>query len=208
MRCLRHRYEEYITMTESRTDIADGATSSDWALLDPLTMRARKNSRVPLPARIYRGLTAPVRLLPDFLLIGTQRGGTTSLCHYLRAHPCITTATISDTHFFDKKYSRGLAWYRGHFPTHVEKYYAQRLRERAFVIGEACSSYLFYPHTSKRVASILPRVKLIILLRNPVDRAYSQYYHALELGHETLSFEEAIRREEESIAREREKILQ
>jgi Sulfotransferase domain len=195
-------------MTESSIGAAANEASSDWALLDPLTMRARKSSRVPLPARIYKGLTSPVRLLPDFLIIGTQRGGTTALYHYLRAHPCITTAITPDIHFFDKKYSRGLAWYRGHFPTLVEKYYAQHLRERAFVTGEACSSYLFYPHTSKRVASILPRVKLIVLLRNPVDRAYSQCYHALELGYETLSFEEAIRREEERIAGEREKILQ
>lgn len=74
--------------------------------------------------------------------------------------------------------------------------------------GEACSSYLFYPHTPKRVAGIVPEVKIIVLLRNPVDRAYSQYYHALELGQETLSFEEALQCEEERIAGLREKILQ
>jgi len=84
----------------------------------------------------------------------------------------------------------------------------QHLHRQSFVTGEACSSYLFYPHAPKRVAKVLPHVKLIVLLRNPVDRAYSQYYHASELGHETLSFEEAIQIEEERIAREREKILQ
>src|ERR1700730_8818130 len=119
-------------IARSSTGDVDSATSSDWALLDPLTMRARKNTRVSLPARLYRGLTSPVRLLPDFLIIGTQRGGTTSLYHYLRAHPCITTATTPDLHFFDKKYSKGLAWYRGHFPTLIEKYYARHLRERAY----------------------------------------------------------------------------
>ena len=192
--------------TESSPGTADNA--SEWALLDPLTMRARANNRISLPGRVYRGFTAPLRLLPDFLIIGTQRGGTTALYHYLRSHPCITPATTPDVHFFDKKYRKGLTWYRGHFPTYIEQQYAQRLRRRPLVTGEACSSYLFYPHTPKRVASILPHVKIIVLLRNPVDRAYSQYYHAIELGQETLSFEEAIRCEEERIAKEREKILQ
>src|SRR5207248_10393615 len=67
--------------------------------------------------------------------------------------------------------------------------------------------YLFHPHVPKRVVQVLPHVKLIVLLRNPVDRAYSQYYHAIELGHETLSFEEAIASEEERTAQERAKLL-
>ena len=73
--------------------------------------------------------------------------------------------------------------------------------------GEASSSYLFHPHAPKRVARAIPHVKLIVLLRNPVDRAYSQYFHAVELGYEThSSFEEAIEGEEERTSREREKI--
>lgn len=157
--------------------------------------------------KLYRGVTSPIRLLPDFLIIGTQRGGTTSLFHYLETHPCIKAVNTKDTHFFDKKYSKGLAWYRGHFPTLLEKAYAQRVLNRAFVTGEASASYLFHPHTPKRVVQVLPFVKLIVLLRNPVDRAYSQFYHAIELGHETLSFKEAIDLEEERTGQEREKTL-
>jgi hypothetical protein len=175
--------------------------------LDPLTMRARAIKRVPLPSKFFRGATSSLRLLPDFLLIGTQRGGTRALYHYLCTHPAVLAATTSDTHFFDRKYHRGLAWYRGHFPTRIERSVASSLHRHAFVTGEACSSYLFYPHTPRRVAAVLPEVRLIVLLRNPVDRAYSQYYHAVELGLERLSFEEAIRDEEERTAVEREKIM-
>jgi Sulfotransferase domain len=76
------------------------------------------------------------------------------------------------------------------------------------VTGEASPAYLFYPHVPGRVKQALPHVKLVVLLRNPVDRAYSQYYHAIEHGFETLPFEEAVKGEVERTAVEREKILQ
>ncbi len=171
------------------------------------TTKVQEEGKTPLHEKLYRGISSPMRLLPDFLIIGTQRGGTTSLYHYLQAHPYIAPATSKDTHFFDKKFSKGLDWYRGHFPTRLEKFYAEHLRGHPFVTGEASPSYLFYPHVPKRVARVLPHVKLIILLRNPVSRAYSQYYHAIELGHETFSFEESIQCEQERTAREHEKIL-
>src|SRR5437588_10677148 len=88
-----------------------------------------------------------------------------------------------------------------------KKAYALQLRKRPFLTGEASPSYLFHPLAPNRVAEVLPHVKLIALLRNPVSRAYSQYHHAIELGFETLSFEEAIRGEEERTAKEQEKIL-
>ena len=168
----------------------------------------QNESTTSLFTKVYRGLTAPVRLLPDFLIIGTQRGGTTSLYNYLQTHPCIGTTTTKEIHFFDRRYSKGLAWYRGHFPSALEKYYVQRLQGRAYVTGEASPSYLFHPHVPKRVARALPHVKLIVMLRNPVDRAYSQHHHVTKQGYGTLSFEETIRGEEEIIAKEREKMLQ
>src|SRR5947208_4822180 len=137
----------------------------------------QRESATPRLEKLYLGVTAPIRLLPDFLVIGAQRGGTTSLYHYLQAHPCIKLANTKDTHFFDKKYNKGLTWYRGHFPIWLEKAYAQQVRRQTFVMGEASPSYLFHPHVPKRVKQALPHVKLIVLLRNPVDRAYSQYYH-------------------------------
>ncbi len=162
---------------------------------------------IPLHSKLYRGATASLRVLPDFLIIGTQRGGTTSLYRYLKAHPCIAAPSYKDVHFFDRRYRKGLLWYRGHFPTVWEKAYAQHVLRRPFLTGEASPSYLFHPYAPQRVAQTLPHVKLIALLRNPVSRAYSQYHHAVELGFETRSMEEALRDEEELVAREREKIL-
>ena len=174
----------------------------------PYDIEIQSESTTPLLTKLYRGLTASMRLLPDFLIIGTQRGGTTSLYNYLQTHPCIGTTTTKEIHFFDRKYSKGLAWYRGHFPTAFQKYYTQHLQGRTFLTGEATPSYLFHPHAFKRVAQALPGVKLIVMLRNPVDRAYSQHHHVIKHGYVTSSFEEAIRDEEERIDRERKKILQ
>ncbi|MEO8954890.1 MAG: sulfotransferase domain-containing protein [Ktedonobacteraceae bacterium] len=168
----------------------------------------QRESETPMIAKFYRGMTSPLRLLPDFLVIGTQRGGTTSLYHYLEELPCIAPATTKEIHFFDRRFNKGLAWYRGHFPTRLTRQYEQRFRKQAFVTGEASPSYLFHPHVPRRIAKALPHVKLIVLLRNPVDRAYSQYYHAVELGFETLPFEAAIKDEEERTTRERAKIMQ
>ena len=167
----------------------------------------QQDGETPLFEKLCRGATSPLRLLPDFLVIGTQRGGTTSLFHYLQAHSAIAPSSIKEIHFFDRRYHKGLTWYRGHFPTSAEKFYAQHLRGKAFVTGEASPAYLFHPRVPRRVRQALPSAKLIVLLRNPVDRAYSQYFHAREHGFETLPFEEAITGEVERTAREREHIL-
>jgi len=148
--------------------------------------------------------------LPDFLIIGAQKGGTTSLYNYLQAYPYIGSAARKEVHFFDRRsnLNKGLSWYRGHFPTRVEQYFTQRLRQQAFLTGEATPEYLFLPHIPEQVARVLPHVKLIVLLRHPVDRAYSQYQHAVVQGHEIRSFEEAINAQEASLAEEQASILQ
>src|SRR5229473_3108964 len=141
----------------------------------------------PLLEKLYRATTNPLRLLPDFVIIGTQRGGTTSLYNYLAEHPSIGAASIKEVHFFDTShYKQGLAWYRAHFPPFVQKYYTQHVQKQAFITGEASPYYLFHPFAARRMANSLPHVKLIVMLRNPVDRAYSHFYHELEGGHETL----------------------
>lgn len=158
-------------------------------------------------AKMYRGITGPLRLLPDFLIIGTQRGGTTSLYNYLIERPGVGPAMVKELHYFDKKFNKGLLWYRAHFPSAIQKYSYQFTHKQAFVTGEASAYYLFHPHAPKRVSKVLPHVKLIVMLRNPVDRAYSQYHFEVDLGRETLPFEDAIDHEEERICREKEKML-
>jgi hypothetical protein len=170
-------------------------------------MSSHVEARTSHLEKLYRGVSSPIRLLPDFLIIGTQRGGTTSLYNYLMGRPGVGPATVKELHFFDKKFHKGSAWYRAHFPTGIQKYAFELTRKHHFVTGEASAYYLFHPHAPKRVARLLPDVKLIVLLRNPVDRAYSQYNFEVELGRESLSFEEALAAEEERIGRERERML-
>ncbi|HEU5227212.1 MAG TPA: sulfotransferase domain-containing protein [Ktedonobacteraceae bacterium] len=144
----------------------------------------------------YRTMTSSIRLLPDFIIIGAQRGGTTSLYAYLSQHPQIAPAVMKEVHFFDNNFQKGVSWYRAQFPSIVEKYLATNVGKQDFITGEASPYYLFHPHVPQRVAKLVPYVRLIVLLRNPVDRAYSHYYHEVELGRETLSFEEALAQEE------------
>ena len=155
--------------------------------------------------KAFRATTNPLRLMPDFIIIGTMRGGTTSLYSYLTEHPNIGPAYMKEVHFFDVYFSKGLHWYRAQFPSSVQKYYTERVQKQNFITGEASPYYLFHPHAPKRIAQTLPQVKLIVLLRNPVTRAYSHYYHEVAGGHEKIAtFEEAIACEEERIAKEAE----
>jgi hypothetical protein len=135
--------------------------------------------------------------MPDFMIIGAQKGGTTSLYYYLIQHPSIVTALQKEPHFFDTNYQKNVFWYRSHFPTYLHKYYLEYVARKVFLTGEGSPDYLFHPHAPKRIAAILPDVKLIVLLRNPVERAYSGYFHQVHMGREKLSFEDAIFSEEE-----------
>lgn len=159
--------------------------------------------------KAYRATTNWMRLMPDFMIIGTQKGGTTSLYNYLIEHPSIAPIYVKEPHFFDIYFHKGSIWYRSHFPTSIKKYYTEYVQKLDFVTGEASPYYMFHPLAAARVANTLPRVKLILVLRNPVDRAYSQYQHQLrQPGVEALSFEEAIDREEERLAGEEKKLIE
>ncbi len=119
--------------------------------------------------KAFRASTHSLRLMPDFIIIGAMRGGTTSLYSYLTEHPSIGSAYMKEIHFFDVFFNKGLYWYRSQFPSSVQKYYAEHVQKRSFITGEASPYYLFHPHAPKRIAKTLPQVKLIVLLRNPVN---------------------------------------
>jgi hypothetical protein len=144
------------------------------------------------------------RRLPDFIIIGAQRGGTSSLYDYLAQHPYVARALKKEIHFFDNHFSQGTNWYRAHFPPVWSRYDLRR--RRAVLTGEASPYYLFHPHVPARLARLVPHVKLIALLRHPVDRAYSHYHLEVRLGMETLSFEQAITCEPARIEGEIEKM--
>lgn len=134
--------------------------------------------------------------MPDFIIIGTQRGGTTSLYNYLLTHPQVATATKKEVHFFDKNFHRGISWYRAQFPSIIQGDMGETIQGQRFITGEASPYYLFHPHAPARAALVVPKTKLIVLLRNPVDRACSHYYYEVERGYETVSFEDALAQEE------------
>jgi len=179
---------------------------------DQTVKRALSRHSLPFLARwtvqrAFRRLTARGRILPDFIIIGAQRCGTTSLYNYVADHPAVASAFMKETHFFDLHFSRGLGWYRAHFPTAARRLAAQKIRHTRLVVGEATPYYLFYPHAARRVRKAVPNAKLIVLLRNPVDRAYSHYHHEVSMGVETASFEDAIAREEALLPEETAKVL-
>jgi hypothetical protein len=133
--------------------------------------------------------------LPDFVIIGAHKCGTTSLYHLLTRHPHVESAAAKELRFFTNHFDKGIEWYRRCFPQPKWK------DGRRTITGEATPYYLFHPRTAERMAEVVPQARLITLLRNPVDRAYSHYYHQVRLGRETRSFEEAVESEQERLLR-------
>jgi hypothetical protein len=171
--------------------------------------RAKKFSR----GRRFRETTSRARILPSYLIIGAQRAGTTSLYDYLCRHPDIAGPTAAKTdipwakelHFFDDKYWLGVNWYRSFFPLAATRAIIRR-RGGDLLAGEASPSYLFHPAVPERVAATVPRVRLIALLRDPIERAYSHYQLMVRTGREKLSFEDALTAEDERLAAEEERM--
>lgn len=181
--------QEPENIVELGLDIPD--SPSQW-------LKWRKNRRLLLWWLFHRA-TTPLRVLPDFLVIGVMKGGTTSFFQYLARHPEINPPFRKEIKYFDLHYSQGLNWYRAHFPLRFKM-------GNDRITGEATPYYIFHPLAARRVAVTLPQAKLIALLRNPVDRAYSHYNHMVRVGREPLSFEEALKQEDERLLQEAEKI--
>ena len=140
-----------------------------------------------------RRLTARQRALPDFLIIGAQKAGTSSLFSYLAQHPKIMPSSKKEVHYFDgglqeavDTYALGENWYRSHFP------YRTRLAQEEALTFEASPQYLYSPLVPQRIASRLPDAKLLAVLRNPVERAISHYYHEVRMGRENRPIEMAL----------------
>lgn len=168
-------------------------------LLERLTLPTYENrSLLKRALTRYRLMTYTSRALPDFMIIGTQKGGTTSLYRYLAKHPDLkANYVVKELGYFDKYYARGIEWYRSNFPA----------RTPNKLYFEGCTHYLYNPHAPQRIKDTLPTVKTIALLRNPTDRAFSYYKHQVRAGRETLSFEDALKAEPERLHGEREKVL-
>ena len=149
-----------------------------------------------------RAATSFMRSLPDFVVIGAAKSGTTSLYEMICRHPRVLPAVRKEINYFDdpRMHERGALWYRQHFPTVFEK----RL-PRAKLTGEATPSYFPHPAAPARAARAVPRAKLVLALRNPADRAYSHYNMRLRRGRECMTFEDALEYEERRTAWDRER---
>jgi hypothetical protein len=128
--------------------------------------------------------------LPDFLGIGVQKGGSTSLQRLLEQHPGAHMAASKELHYFSLHYAAGDGWYRQQFADAAP---GQRC-------GEITPYYVFHPAAPERIRVLLPQVKLIVLLRDPVERALSQVFHSVRLGLEPLPLEQALAAEAERLA--------
>jgi hypothetical protein len=182
------------------------ATRPAARLTDPVRGGAKRS------LRLYGELTAGLREGPDFLIIGAKRGGTTSLFNYLQEHPRVlpllpARQRIKGPHFFDSNFQLGMRWYRSHFPTSAWRRALERRGGGPVIAGDASPYYLFHPLAAERAARLVGGTRVIVLLRDPVERAYSHYNERARHGAEPLSFEEALEAEPERLACEAVRIV-
>ncbi len=148
--------------------------------------------------KLYRKMTSRLRQLPDFIIIGAGRAGTTALYSYLIQHPLIAAAltdnneSVADLHFFEYIISNNIQWYKSHFPILFSK---SNNHKNSFITGEYTSTYMYHPDVPKRIFNLLPKIKLIVILRNPIDKAYSTYQQQFRFGEYITSFEDTINAE-------------
>lgn len=160
-------------------------------------MLKRIKKKYQIKLRQLLKITAKLRHDPDFIIIGAQKGGTTSLFHYLTQHPQLNLPNVKEVHFFTKNYHRGLNFYKTYFP----------YKQKGKLSGEATPYYLFHPKVPYRLYKCFPNVKLIIMLRNPVNRAFSHYNMEKKLSNEKRAFEVAIQDELNQLENLNKKIL-
>jgi hypothetical protein len=165
------------------------------ALRERLSFSARR--RIAIARVNLRRPTSIWRALPELLVIGAQRGGTSSLYRYLGAHPQVVPSLRKEVEYFTRRYAEGQRWYRAHFP----------LRGQGTITFEADPYYLFHPLAAERAALTVPDARLVVMLRDPVKRAYSHWQHNRMLGVEPLDFPAALEAEPERLAGEEERIM-
>ena len=149
----------------------------------------------------FRRITGNLRLYPNFIIIGSGRAGTTSLYSYLIQHPNIMGSfshrdeKASDLHFFEHMISSSTNWYRSHFPTKLSKKFLELRTKSPVISGEFTSTYMYHPYVPKRIFDLIPNIKLIVILRNPVDKVYSAFSQQFQFQEFTSNFEEYIESE-------------
>jgi len=141
--------------------------------------------------RNYYYLSSPFRVLPECFVIGVVRSGTTSLYHYLGQHPCIVSSAYDELGYFDDNYHLGINWYKSLFPTKSTKNKIIK-KYGKFLTYDVTPFYIYNPLVARRISESFPKAKIISNLRNPIDRAYSNYIIMLQDGDTTKTFEEMV----------------
>ena len=141
--------------------------------------------------RNYYYLSSPFRVLPECFVIGVVRSGTTSLYHYLGQHPCIGSSAYDEIGYFYDNYHLGGNWYKSLFPTKFTKNKIIK-KHGSFLTYDVTPFYIYNPLVARRISASFPRAKIISNLRNPIDRAYSNYILMYQDGDTTKTFEEMI----------------
>ena len=136
-------------------------------------------------------ITGFIRVIPDFLVIGAKRCGTTSLYQHLPEHPCISKSPHDNMGFFNDNFHLGVNWYKSFFPTTFTR---NKIKSKFgdFLAFDVTTKYMEEESTANNVYQTKPNMKIIIILRNPVDRAYSQYHLSVRQTAERRSFEDVV----------------
>jgi len=158
------------------------------------TPKLKRKFRMP-----FARMTASQRQMPGYIVIGTHKGGTSSIQSYLVQHPQLSGGTHKEVHFFDYQYHRGENWYRAIFPRSSDL-------APGTLTGDATPLYMVHPLVPARVKKLLPNVKLIVLLRDPVNRSISHYYHQVRRGRESLIIEDGFAAEAERIGPDKKRL--
>jgi len=155
--------------------------------------------------RHYYYLSSPLRVLPECFIIGVVRSGTTSLYHYLGQHPCIGPSAYDEIGYFDENYHLGINWYKSLFPT---KFTRDKIIKKhgKFLTYDVTPFYIYNPLVTRRIFESFPQAKIISNLRNPIDRAYSNYIIMLQDGDTTKTFEEIVKMEMDEIDKSKSKL--
>ena len=146
---------------------------------------------------LERLVTSYSRVFPNFLIIGAMKAGSTTLHHYINNHPNVIHPSIKEVHYFDYYFGSNF-WYRSNFPKKNEMI----KNGVSCLTCDSTPQYLFHPLAPKRIFNLLPKIKILCVLRNPIDRAYSHYNHNVRNGNETLSFEDAIFKRDKKLDQE------
>lgn len=177
------------------------------ALVDTLKPVIPESARrLVRSARMRARMSTPgPRLLPDFLVLGAQRCGTSSIYKYLGRHPGVAPSLRKEVGYFTRSYGEDVEWYLAHFPLEIRR---KLMRRRGWEIQtfEATPDYLLHPLAPARIQALLPHARFVVLLRDPVERAFSHYLHMQRLGFEGRTFEKAVKGEPETIAADLERI--